>query len=429
MQYRVGAFGFFYQGSQDAPGNMGLYDQALALEWIKANIKSFRGDGNEITLFGESAGAGCVSTHLISPVSRHIPKRAVLQSGAINAPWSNISPQKSLEISEALIQDCGCQDGSYKERMQCMLDLPASNISKAQWNSYWGILGFPSSPTVDGEFLPRHPWEMLLDGDFSKIDIIIGTNQDEGTFFILYDFLNYFKKDNPSFLTRENFVKVVEEIFLKQWPVSTIEMEAIKYQYTDWEQVNDGFLNQKMIGDLVGDFFFVCPCNFFASQYAEHGNKVYYYYFNHRTSSNPWGDWMGVLHGDEIDYVFGVPLKLNKRYTEDETALSRKIIKHYEHFAKTGNPVFEKGDSWPLYNKNRPQYYIWNANIKGTGNGPHADACAFWNVFMPKLKTHNNTMTVKCGQPQHLVSKLSTGAHVRTNIFVLFMFCASHLQY
>ena len=36
-----------------------------------------------------------------------------------------------------------------------------------------------------------------------------------------------------------------------------------------------------MIGDVVGDFFFVCPCNYFAMQYAEHGNKVYYYYFNH----------------------------------------------------------------------------------------------------------------------------------------------------
>ena len=36
-----------------------------------------------------------------------------------------------------------------------------------------------------------------------------------------------------------------------------------------------------MIGDVVGDFFFVCPCNYFATQYAEHGNKVFYYYFNH----------------------------------------------------------------------------------------------------------------------------------------------------
>ena len=95
----------------------------------------------------------------------------------------------------------------------------------------------------------------------------------------------------------------------------------IKYlQYTDWEHIDDGYLNQKMIGDVVGDFFFVCPCNYFAqqvgssflfclhskmnksslhfihlvnqfefslisifltfTQYAEHGNPVYYYYFN-----------------------------------------------------------------------------------------------------------------------------------------------------
>ena len=74
LQYRVGAFGFFYMGNNEAPGNMGLYDQALALEWIKANIKSFHGNGDEITLFGESAGAGSVSTHLLSPISRHIPK-------------------------------------------------------------------------------------------------------------------------------------------------------------------------------------------------------------------------------------------------------------------------------------------------------------------------------------------------------------------
>ena len=53
------------------------------------------------------------------------------------------------------------------------------------------------------------------------------------------------------------------------------------FQYTDWEHIDDGYLNQKMIGDVVGDFFFVCPCNYFAMQYAEHGNKVFYYYFNH----------------------------------------------------------------------------------------------------------------------------------------------------
>ena len=182
LQYRVGAFGFFYLGKEEAPGNMGLYDQAMALQWIKDNIKSFRGDGDQITLFGESAGAGSVSTHLISPISRHIPKRAVLQSGVINAPWSNLKPEKSKQISEKLIADCDCERESERETMRCMRHLPAKNISVAQWNSYLGILGFPSSPTVDGEFLPRDPWEMLKDGDFSHVELMMGTNQDEGLF-------------------------------------------------------------------------------------------------------------------------------------------------------------------------------------------------------------------------------------------------------
>lgn len=52
-------------------------------------------------------------------------------------------------------------------------------------------------------------------------------------------------------------------------------------QYTDWEHVSDGYLNQKMIGDVVGDYFFICPTNHFAQAFAEHGMKVYYYFFTH----------------------------------------------------------------------------------------------------------------------------------------------------
>lgn len=58
------------------------------------------------------------------------------------------------------------------------------------------------------------------------------------------------------------------------------------FQYTDWEHANDGYLNQKMIGDVVGDYFFICPTNLFAQIAAERGMKVYYYFFTHVSNSS-----------------------------------------------------------------------------------------------------------------------------------------------
>lgn len=58
-------------------------------------------------------------------------------------------------------------------------------------------------------------------------------------------------------------------------------------QYTDWEHANDGYLNQKMIGDVVGDYFFICPTNLFAQAFADHGLKVFYYFFTQVYSSKP----------------------------------------------------------------------------------------------------------------------------------------------
>lgn len=114
MQYRVGAFGFLYLApeldgyEEEAPGNVGMWDQALAIRWLKDNARAFGGDPNLITLFGESAGASSVNLHLLSPVTRGLVKRGVLQSGTLNAPWSHMTGERALEIGKALINDCNC---------------------------------------------------------------------------------------------------------------------------------------------------------------------------------------------------------------------------------------------------------------------------------------------------------------------------------
>lgn len=190
MQYRIGSFGFLYlnkyfpRGSEEAPGNMGMWDQAMAIRWIKENAVAFGGDPDLITLFGESAGGGSVSLHLISPVTKGLAKRGILQSGTMNAPWSYMTGERAEQIGRILVQDCGCNVSLLETQphqvMDCMRAVDAKTISLQQWNSYTGILGFPSTPTIDGVFLPKHPMKMLAEGDYEDMEILLGSNHDEG---------------------------------------------------------------------------------------------------------------------------------------------------------------------------------------------------------------------------------------------------------
>ncbi|XP_031333884.1 acetylcholinesterase-like [Photinus pyralis] len=212
------------------------------------------------------------------------------------------------------------------------------------------------------------------------------------TYFILYDFIDFFEKDGPSYLQRDKYHDIINTIFKN---MSRLERDAIVFQYTDWEHVNDGYLNQKMIADVVGDYFFICPTNYFAEAMAERGMKVYYYYFTHRTSTSLWGEWMGVMHGDEIEYVFGHPLNLSLQFNSRERELSLKMMRAFARFSNTGKPVTDDVN-WPIYTKEHPQYFIFNADKTGIGRGPRATACAFWNNFLPRLRDNTGSGELPC---------------------------------
>ena len=142
MNYRLGALGFLYLGTEEAPGNMGLYDQALAIQWIKDNIQFFGGNPDSITIFGESAGAASISAHLLSPVSRHLMKRVILQSGVVNAPWSYATAEKSKELSLTLAKKIGCSSVTSRNNhliLQCL----KNNIEKL-----YATAGLSFTPTV-----------------------------------------------------------------------------------------------------------------------------------------------------------------------------------------------------------------------------------------------------------------------------------------
>ena len=118
--------------------------------------------------------------------------------------------------------------------------------------------------------------------------------------------------------------------------VFQVGKEAIIYEYTDWLQPTDPLKNRDALDRMVGDYAFTCPVVDFAHRFAEIGNNVFFYYFNERASNNPWPTWTGVLHGDEIAFIFGDPLNKSRNYDKQEVRLSKRMMSYWANFAKTG---------------------------------------------------------------------------------------------
>ncbi|CAF93936.1 unnamed protein product, partial [Tetraodon nigroviridis] len=106
-------------------------------------------------------------------------------------------------------------------------------------------------------------------------------------------------------------------------------LEAVVLQYTDWLDENNGKKNRDALDDIVGDHNVICPLAYFA-------RGVYVYLFDHRASNIAWPEWMGVIHGYEIEFVFGLPLEKRLNYTQEEEKLSRRMMKYWANFARTG---------------------------------------------------------------------------------------------
>ncbi|KAL8572666.1 hypothetical protein ACOMHN_016516 [Nucella lapillus] len=106
IQNRLGVLGFLSSGDDIIPGNYGLWDQALAIQWVKANIRAFGGDPDSFTVFGESAGAASVGYQVLSPANKGVNFRPILQIGTPLSYWAlQTDPE---EVLLALANQTGC---------------------------------------------------------------------------------------------------------------------------------------------------------------------------------------------------------------------------------------------------------------------------------------------------------------------------------
>lgn len=107
INYRVGPLGFLSTGDENCPGNFGMWDQRLALQWIKDNIAAFGGDVNRITVFGQSAGAVSATIHAMYPENQGLFQRIISQSGVAAVKFINMS-RDMQPLVNAIAENLGC---------------------------------------------------------------------------------------------------------------------------------------------------------------------------------------------------------------------------------------------------------------------------------------------------------------------------------
>jgi carboxylesterase type B len=120
FNYRLGAFGFLAMGTVEVPGNVGMKDQIMALRWIQRNIAKFGGDKSKVTIFGYSAGAFAVTSHLVSPMSAGLFHRVIAMSGSITTATALKHDYKELAIKLASKVNCQGGNNRWNDMMDCL---------------------------------------------------------------------------------------------------------------------------------------------------------------------------------------------------------------------------------------------------------------------------------------------------------------------
>ncbi|GAA6022626.1 hypothetical protein JCM10207_003928 [Rhodosporidiobolus poonsookiae] len=193
LDYRLGYLGF---GASDALReaealNLGLHDQRQALRWVKENIASFGGDPDRILLFGQSAGAISVGVQLMAYGGNitELIYGAIMESGAPGTPFA--FDKTSSYPAYAFIDEKGKNDlmlgatgctGASNE-LECLRSASTTQILSGQSKARKSG-GFPYPPIIDGEFLTDVPSKLFDAGAFAQLPMIVGTNLDEGPYFV-----------------------------------------------------------------------------------------------------------------------------------------------------------------------------------------------------------------------------------------------------
>ncbi|CAI9727867.1 cholinesterase 2-like [Octopus vulgaris] len=387
MNYRVGPFGFLSLNDERAPGNMGLLDQNLAIQWIRDNIASFGGDPDKLTLFGQSAGAASVGFHVVSPLSRKLFRNAIMMSGSPTSTWAFRPLDRNIDRAKAMAFAIKCPMNNTKAMIDCFLEADANTLALAQFYNVDDFIKVTFTPVVDNYFLPGKPSEILNDKTVKK-DVLTGFVENEGSLFLLSAFPKQFPINKIVPMRTDTAHTLMNDITRPTY-LNPQQMNVITYLYGS--RVFSFPETEKyryIIEQVAGDTSFKCPAIKLAEQFSTHSN-VYMYSFEFRSRLTPWPKWLGVMHGYDIFFAFGHPLS-GKNFSEKDKLVTEKLTSSFVNFSKSGNPnngdCFDcSNDPWPKFTLESQKYVVIDKKSETKENYMN-NICGVWSELLPKLE-------------------------------------------
>lgn len=290
--YRLGVEGFGQVPG--APANRGLLDLAAVLRWVAENAGAFGGDPGNVTVFGESAGAGAIAALLAmdGAAGRHsvsgLFRRAIAQS----VPGTFFTPELACDVTAAVAAEAGIaptREALANADPAALVAASARVTGRMREFGRWGgvrLTDTPFSPVVDGEVLPRAPWRALLAGAAREIELLTGHNRDEYRLFLAVS---------------GRLGKITEE-----------EAAAALEAFSPAPGGPDGYRAAfggddpgRLFEMVFSDWLFRMPTLHLAQAHAASGGTTYLYEL--RAEAPAMNGALGACHALDVPLVFGPP--------------------------------------------------------------------------------------------------------------------------
>ncbi|MFK0286522.1 carboxylesterase/lipase family protein [Streptomyces sp. NPDC090499] len=334
LNYRLGVFGFLglpaltEEGGES--GNYGFMDQQAALRWVQRNIAAFGGNPAAVTVDGESAGGWSVCGHLVSPGSRGLFARAVLQSGSCPS-----EPQARAEATgTAFARAAGCDGADQAAVLGCLRSASAGSLLDASRTFSAGFVD--GTPTF-----PVNVREAVDSGRFARVPVVVGANRDEGRTFA-QGYIDAGKEAYLAFVQGFAGDRAGEVLARYPWP-------GTSDAYTAAYLVGAIMTDSGMIGGIGG-----CAQRSLVRTFERY-TPTYSYEFDHRTGPGltqiPGYLW-GAGHAAELAYIWpsfdnGTPIA--PLFDAAERRLAREMTQYWGAFTKTGRPHVARQSAWPAH--------------------------------------------------------------------------------